>query len=172
MDLLSKSPSIPLFQRGRQCIAVTLVLLSMLIAACSSPPSDSPEDQIRALVAKGEKAAEEKDLATLKELVSDSYKDENGRKPELMKILAMHLLRNASVHLLTRIRSIEFPEPKTAKVTVFVAMAGGGELTNLQDLLQYRADMYRVDFTAADEGRAQWKVTSAAWRPADTSDFE
>lgn len=146
--------------------------LSLLLSACTSAPKESPEDQIRSLIAKGEKAAEEKDLGTLKDLLSDTYKDEEGnRKPEIMKILAFHLMRNASVHLLTRIRAIEFPEPKHAKATVFVAMAGG-KLGSIDDLLRYRADLYRVDFTAADEGRAEWKVTSAKWRPADTNDFE
>ena len=83
-----------------------------MLMACSSAPKESPEDQIRALIAKGEKAAEEKDLGTLKDLVSDSYKDEEGnKKPEIMKILAFHLMQNASVHLLTRVRAIEFPRP-------------------------------------------------------------
>lgn len=154
-------------------LGLSVALLAVLTVACSSRKSESPEDQIRALVAKGEKAAEEKDLATLKDLLSDAYKDEEGnKKPEIMKILAFHLLRNASIHLLTRIRSIEFPEPKNAKATVFVAMAGGGALTNLDDLMRYSADLYRVDFTAADEGSAAWKVTSAKWRPADMNDFE
>lgn len=149
-----------------------MFLLALLLSACTSAPKESPEDQIRALIAKGEKAAEEKDLGTLKDLLSDTYKDEDGnRKSEIMKILAFHLMQNKSVHLLTRIRVIEFPDPKNAKATVFVAMAGG-ELGSIDDLLRYRADLYRVDFTATDEGRAEWKVTSAKWRPADTSDFE
>ena len=145
--------------------------LLFLISACTSS-TESPEDQIRALIKKGEKAAEEKDLGTLKGLVSDTYKDEQGnKKPEIMKILAYHLLRNTSVHLLTRVRAITFPDPKRATATVFVAMAGG-KLGSIDDLLRLRADLYRVDFTAADEGRAEWKVTSAEWRQADTSDFE
>jgi hypothetical protein len=141
------------------------------MSACTAP-TESPEDQIRALIAKGEQAAEDKDLGTLKSLLADTYKDAQGnKKPEIMKILAFHLLRNASVHLLTRVRAIAFPDPKSATATVFVAMAGGA-LGGVDDLLRLRADLYRVDFTAADEGRAEWKVTSAQWRPADTSDFE
>lgn len=152
---------------------VALVLaLAAVVSACSSTPKGTPEDQIRALIANGEKAAEEKDLGTLKNLVSDAYKDEDGnRKPEIMQILAFHLMRNASVHLLTRVRTIEFPELKTAKATVYVGMAGG-KLGSIDDLMRYRADLYRVDFTAANEGQPDWRVTSAKWRPADMSDFE
>lgn len=149
----------------------SLIWLLGPFAACSQP-SPSPEHQIRALIAKGEKAAEEKDLQTLKSLLSETYKDEDGnRKAEVVKILAFHLMRNESIHLLTRIRAIELPDPKHASATVFVAMAGG-KLGSIDDLLRYRADLYRVELTAADEGRADWKVTSATWRPAETSDFE
>ena len=151
------------------CLAASMLLVSM--SACASP-TESPEDQIRALIAKGEQAAEDKDLGTLKGLLSDSYQDEQGnKKPEIMKILAFHLMRNPSVHLLTRVRAIAFPDPKNATATVFVAMAGG-KLGGIDDLLRLRADLYRVDFTAADAGRAEWKVTSAKWRPAELNDFE
>lgn len=150
-------------------LALGLILLT---SACTSAPKESPEDQIRALIAKGEKAAEEKDLGTLKDLLSDTYQDEQGnKKPEIMKILAFHLMRNASVHLLTRVRTIELPAPTNAKATVYVGMAGG-KLESLDDLLRYRADLYRVDFTATAEAPKQWKVTSAKWRPAEMSDFE
>jgi hypothetical protein len=149
-----------------------VLALAFCAFACTPAPTESPEDQIRALIAKGEKAAEEKDLATLKTLLSDTYADEQGnKKPEIMKILAFHLMRNTSVHLLTRVRAIALPEPQRATATVFVGMAGG-KLGSLDDLLRLRADLYRVDFTAADEGRAGWKVTSAKWRPADMRDFD
>lgn len=149
-----------------------LLTFCVLISACSSAPKSTPEDEIRALIAKGEKAAEEKDIDTLKNLISDSYKDEDGnRKPEIMKILAYHLLRNTSVYLLTRVRTIEFPDPNTAKVTVYVGMAGG-KLGSVDDLTRLRADLYRVDFSAAREGQPDWRVTSAKWRPADMSDFD
>jgi hypothetical protein len=149
------------------CATVSLVAWS----GCQST-SESPEDQIRALIAKAEKAAEEKDLGTLKDMIHEGYADKQGnKKPELVKLLAYYLLRTESIHLLTRIRTIEFPEPKQSKTLVFVAMAGGS-LGSIDDLLKMRADLYRVEVSLLDESRGAWKVTSAEWRPAELTDFE
>jgi hypothetical protein len=161
---LGRSPSTAL----RMHLALPLLIA---LCACRSA-SESPEDQIRALIAKGEKAAEEKDLGTLREIIHDGYSDKQGnKKPELIKLLAYHLLRHQSVHLLTRIRTIEFPEPKRSEATVFVGMAAGS-LGSIDDLLKMRADLYRVEVSLLDESSGDWKVASAAWRPAELSDFE
>lgn len=147
--------------------------VGLLIALCGcQSASESPEDQIRALLARGEKAAEEKDLGTLKEIISDSYADKEGnKKADLVKLLAYHLLRHRSVHLLTRVRTIEFPEPKRSEATVFVAMAAGS-LGSIDDLLRMRADLYRVEVSLLEDSPRNWRVTGAAWRPAELSDFE
>jgi hypothetical protein len=114
-------------------IGLVVALAAFCASACSSAPKESPEDQIRALIAKGEKAAEEKDLGTLKDLLSDAYKDEEGnRKAEITKILAYHLMSNASVHLLTTRTRHHVPRSQERKATVFVAMAGG-ELSSIAD---------------------------------------
>src|SRR5262245_39128246 len=146
-------------------------LLAMLAAGCRSAP-DSPEAQIRALIAKAEKAAEEKDLATLKSLVSDRYSDEQRRdKRTVVGTVGYVLLRNKSIHLLTQVRTIEFPAPKQADCVVFVAMAARA-MQGIDELSRLHADIYRVDFSAADEGTANWKVTRAEWRPAGIEDLD
>ena len=97
---------------GRRLGRSLALPLLIAVSACPST-SESPGDQIRALIAKAEKAAEEKDLGTLKDMIHDGYADKQGnKKPELVKLLAYYLLRTESIHLLTRIRTIEFPEPK------------------------------------------------------------
>ena len=147
------------------------VLMALVTFACRSTP-ESPEAQIRALIAKAEKAAEEKDIATLKGLIADGYADAQGnKKTDLVKLLAFHLSRNESIHLLTRIRTIDFPEPQRSATTVFVGMAAGS-LASIDDLLRMRADLYRFDLSLTDEGRGNWKVVGAAWKPAVADDFK
>jgi len=58
----------------------------------------------------------------------------------------MHLLRQRSVHLLTRVVEIGLPRPGEATAQVLVAMAGSP-----------------ID--------GPWRVVSAAWRPAALDDY-
>ena len=149
----------------------TVAAVMLLIAGCQSAPED-PEAQIRALIDKAEKAAEEKDVGTLKSLISESYaggdpKDKRG----LVGLIGYFMLRNSSIHLLTQVSSIEFPQPKQAECTVYVAMAGRA-IGGLGDLSDLRADIYRIEFAAAAEGSPDWRVTRAKWKPAGIEDLE
>lgn len=146
------------------------LLLSAGLGACRSA-DDSPEAQIRSLIARAEKAAEEKDLATLKELISDSYAGrEAENKRMLVRVLGYHLLRNKSIHLFTQIHEIELPQPKRAEATLYVAMAARA-IEGVQQLAGLRAEIYRVDARFADEGEASWKLTYAEWRQAEVQDL-
>ena len=149
-------------------IALAFVLFA---AGCTSAPED-PEAQIRALIEKAEKAAEEKDVGTLKSLISESYTGGDPKdKRALVGMIGYFMLRNSSIHLLTQVSSIEFPEPKHAECTVYVAMAGRA-IGGLGDLSDLRADIYRIEFAAAAEGSPDWRVTRAKWKPAGIEDLE
>jgi len=145
--------------------------LLMLAAACRSAPA-SPEAQVRAVIATAERAAEEKDVQTLKRLVADGYRDDEGnQKADLIRLLAYHLLRNESIHLLTRVRTVEFPAVERATATVFVAMAGR-EIPAADLLAQLRADLYRFDLDIVSAGQGAWTLVRARWRPAVIADFD
>ena len=159
----------------RRCVRAAAALAASLVAAlalggCHSR-SDSPEEQIRALIAKAEKAAEQGDVATLKDIISERYADpERGGKRAVVGVIGYYLLQHRSIHLLTQVHDIEFPEPGHAACTVFVGMAarpiqGVGELGTLH------ADIYRIEFTAMQEKVGDWKVTRADWRPAQLDDL-
>jgi hypothetical protein len=141
-----------------------------LATACRSAPS-SPEAQVRAVVATAERSAEKKDIQTLKRLIADGYRDDEGnRKADLIRLLAYHLLRNESIHLLTRVRTVEFPTAGNAVVSVFVAMAGR-EIPAADLLAQLHADLYRFDLDLVSAGAGAWLLTHARWRPAEIDDF-
>jgi hypothetical protein len=150
--------------------ALLMMLAAASLAACAAEP-DSPEAQVRALLERAEEAAEEKRVGALKQLISEIYSDDHGQDRQAVAgLLTYYFLRNQSVHLLTRVRSIEFPEPARARATVFVAMAGM-PIPGIDELARIRADLYRFDFSLADEASGDWRVTRAAWRRATTDDF-
>jgi len=141
----------------------------VLALACTSEPS-SPEDRVRAVLAALEASAQERDAAAMKEHVSESYSDAQGNdKRAIAQLVAFHLLRNQSVHLLTRVPSVEIAAPGEARAEVLVAMAGT-EIDGPEALVGLRADLYRFDLVFAEEDGA-WRVRSADWRPAAAGDF-
>ena len=146
-----------------------LLIVTLLAGACSSGP-DSPEAQVRALIARGETAAEKKESGVLRQMISEKYADSQGQdKKAVEAILRYYFLRNESIHLLTRIRQISFPRPDVAQVDVMVAMAGQ-PIADAGQLERLRADLHRFEITLADENK-EWKVIRAEWRRAEFSDF-
>src|SRR6201999_2200915 len=86
-----------------------------LFAGCSS--DGSPEQQVRAVIESMELAAEERDVGDLMEHISVSYRDAQGQdRAEASRYARGYFVANQSVHLLTRIESLEFPSPDEARV--------------------------------------------------------
>lgn len=151
--------------------AVVASAIALALVACV-PERDSPEKQIRDLVARGEQAAEKRDTGALAKLISDRYRNDEGQdKRTLLQFVSYLLMRNQSIHLFTRVPSIRFPQARRAEVTAYVATAGR-PIDRADDLFGLSADLYRVDFSAEDEGEGDWKVVAATWRPAEMGDFE
>lgn len=104
------------------CLLVFLIFLPP--EGCTSG-EEGPEARLRRLFKDTERAAEEKDLRALKPFISDRYADAQGYDKEaVLSLLRYHFLRNESIHLLTRISSLNMPEPDTAEAVVLAAMAG------------------------------------------------
>jgi hypothetical protein len=140
-----------------------------IFLACSK--SDSPEDMVREILKRAEVAAEERDVGVFKEIISVNYADKAKHdKKAIVRLLMYYFLRNKSIHLFTRVTTVEFPQSEKANATMFVAMAGR-PITNAEELLLIRADLYRFDIAFADEGDDDWKVVGADWRRAERSDF-
>jgi hypothetical protein len=155
---------------GRALPALVAAIALLAGWGCSSE-AESPEARIRTLLEEMEVAAEQKDLGPLKAVVSEQYSDaQHNDRQAIIGLLTFHFLRNESIHLLTRVAAIEFPEPGRASVRVYVAMAGL-PIPDVDALAQLRADLYRFDFHLGEGGESGWLVTSAAWRPAQAADF-
>jgi hypothetical protein len=148
-------------------ILVILIALCTL-AACRN--TTTPEAQVRATIAKAEAAAESKDIATLRALVSDRYTDDHGQdKRAIEGMLRYYFLRHQSIHLFTQIQSVTLPEQDRASAVVYVGMAAQ-PVASAEELARLRADLYRFEIQFAREDDA-WRVQGAQWRPAELIDF-
>ena len=127
-----------------------------LLTACTDP--GSPEQQVRAVLESMETAAEARDVGDLLEHISANYRDAQGQdRTEAARYARAYFLANQSVHLLTRIESLEFPAPDEARVKLQVGMAGrAGESGVTADLYDFDLALIRED----DE----WKLSYADWR--------
>lgn len=144
--------------------------VTALFTACSRPAA-TPEDQVRAVITAAATAARGKDLGAFKAIISEDYRDAEGRdKKGLKAILAYYFLQHQSVHLLTRVQALTLSSAGRATATIIAAMAGT-ELPEGSLLPSLDAEMYRIDADFALEG-GDWRLTRAAWRPATTDDFE
>jgi hypothetical protein len=140
------------------CTPCSWVALALL-AACSD--RTSPEQQVRAVIESMEAAAEARDVGDLLEHISANYRDAQGQdRAEASRYARGYFFANQSVHLLTRIESLEFPAPDEARVKLQVGMAGRAGEPGTASLT---ADLYDFDLALIREG-GEWKVSYADWR--------
>jgi hypothetical protein len=145
--------------RGGGWVALTACLIAL--GGCGN--RSTPEQQVRAVIATGEAAAEKRDLSALMDLVSSRYEDsQGGSAVELTRRLRGYFIVNQSVHLLTRIESIEFPYQDLARVRLTLGTLG--RQTTAADTIDLAADVHFVQLELHLE-RGEWKVTRAEWHP-------
>ena len=152
----------------RRAAPALLLVLALLGAACAGP--ETPEQEIRAMLARAEAAAEARDVGDVAAFVSAAYRDDAGRDRQAVRgILAYTFMRNPRVHLLTAVPEVSVPSERQASARVLVAMAGH-PIEAAEALAGLRADLYRFDLRLAREDD-EWRVVSAAWERAEPEDF-
>ena len=143
--------------------------IALALAACAR--ESSPEAEIRSFVAQAQAAAEERNVRGLRALIADDYADAQGHDRKAVEnLIRLHVLRNQSIHLFTRVGDITFPEQDRALVSVAAAMAGR-PVPDADALVGLNADLYRFDLELVRQGGNQWRVRQAAWKPARLEDF-
>jgi outer membrane biogenesis lipoprotein LolB len=143
-----------------RCFALWVVM--SLLSACGAP--DSPESQVRKAVAQMETAVEARSTSDVLEWLSDSYQDGyGGTRQDASQYLRGYFIANQSIHLLTRVDSVEFPIPEEARVKLSVGMVGR-EAAGSNDW-NLAAELYDFDVTMKQQD-AGWKVTYVKWQRA------
>jgi hypothetical protein len=139
-------------------LRIAFLIVLAVLAGCSDDAS--PEQQVRAVIDSMEAAAEARDVGDLLEHVSTAYRSADGLdRAEAARYLRGYFVANQSIHLLTRIESLEFPAPDEARVKLQVGMAGRGG----QGAADLSADLYDFDVALVHED-GEWKVSYADWR--------
>jgi len=143
--------------------------LILLLPGCRGERTN-PEAEVRALINGAVMAAENKNMGTLRGLISELYADDQGQDMRAIEgLLRLHFLRNQTLHLHAHIQSVTLPQPDRAQATVLVAMAGT-PIASAQDLPALRADLHRfvIDFVREEKA---WRVRRAAWQRVELGEF-
>jgi hypothetical protein len=148
----------PTFRAGILMLAV----LVTVVAGCGE--SQTPDAIVRAVIAQGEQAAEARDLSAIMDLVAPSFEDgQGGGRDELKQYLRGYLVAHQSIHLLSKVESVEFPYRDLAKVSLTVGTLGREAAA--ATAFDLAADVYDVELELKlDDG--EWRVTRASWRSA------
>jgi hypothetical protein len=149
--------------------ALFLALLALAPAACTKSSHD-PDVLVRAAIAHGAEAAEIRDLGELRTLVSGNYRDEQGHdRDRVLGLARAVLLAHDSVHVVTRVKAVDFPAPKRATATVVAGLAG--RRTARDEIpAGLRVDLYRFELSFVEEAPGTWRVTGARWQPASLAE--
>ena len=140
---------------------IAMAGIATAIVACTD--ASTPEARVRQAIEAIEKAAEARDVGGVTEHLSGQFRDADGRDTkELTQYVRGYFIANQSIHLLTRINSVEFPTTDEARAQITVAMVGReADESNAWNLA---GDVYDFDVTFMREDDA-WKVTYFdAWR--------
>lgn len=140
-------------------LAALLAALALL-DACGS--HDSPEAQVRKVVADLEAAAEARDADDLMQFVAEDFRDAYGQgSAELARYLQGYFIANQSIHLLTRIEALQFTNDDEARLRVTVAMVG--READAAAAWNLAADLHDFDVTLRRQ-HGRWRVSYARWR--------
>jgi len=147
---------------GLRTVCLGTVAIAALLLGCGATPT--PEQEVRAVLAALEAAAEGGQAGDFAELVSASYADPYGHDREKLRtFVAFHVMQSGrGREVIVRVRDVQFPEPERAAVTLAVGLSGAGS--------RLSAEVYAVDMDLAREDDA-WRISWAQWRAAPATDL-
>ena len=138
------------------------VLAALLLAACSSEPDVSPEQQVRDTLEAIEIAVEARSLSGIMEHVSDDYQDHRGQtKKDVARLMQLQIIRNQNITIFTRIKSIDIHDG-IAGVELSSAMASRAIDLSIESN-RLKADTAKFSLVLTKEGN-QWQVQSGSWQ--------
>jgi hypothetical protein len=148
--------------RGYPRHRLAAVALMALALAVGCGRATTPEDEVRAVIVAAERAAEARDVSGVSDLLTDDFRDARGAgRNEARNQLRGYFIANQSVHLVTRVDSVEFPGTDVARVRATVAMAGREQ--DPETAFALSAGAYEFDVTLVRDS-GDWKVSRASWR--------
>ncbi|MCH7882248.1 MAG: hypothetical protein IIB69_11880 [Proteobacteria bacterium] len=153
----------------RKVLIFGMLCITMLFQACSNDEL-SREDQIKLTIESGIKAAENRSISDLAELIDENYLDQKGlNKERLTKLVRLYFFRHKNIYLFTKLDGIEFLADNEALVTLRVAMAGS-VISDPSRLSSLRAKIYQFELELVKKDA--WLLKRAKWQDASLSDMK
>ena len=138
-----------------------IILMLLLLTSCSQTKEDSPEQQIRQVLANIEQGIEDRSLSAVMDNIDDNYNDHQGRtKKDLKRYLQLQILRNQNITIFSKIRSLEVNQ-QLASIELSAASAARGVDLNIETN-RLKADSHRASIVLTETNDG-WKVTSSSW---------
>lgn len=135
----------------------TVALFAFLAQGCGGPAS-APEEELRAWVASGIEAAENKERRKLMGMVAAAYADARGNeRDDIDGMLRVYFLRQNRIALLPKIEDITVYDDTAGKIVMTVGMAGTND-----GVLGFSADAYRFALEL-EKNADEWQLISARW---------
>lgn len=135
----------------------TVAAALTVLVACGEPASE-PEAELRAWVAAGVEAAENKKRRELMSMISPAYADARGKESsDIENMLRVYFLRQHSIALLPKIDEITLYDDTAARVELTMGLAGTND-----GVLGFSADAYRFELELTKDGD-EWQLISARW---------
>ena len=142
--------------RFRSFVAVVCAALVLPLAANCGSSSSTPEDEVRAVLAAAEEAAEARDTSGAMAMVSSEYADDNGfDKARLRDFVRGYFLAHPTLEVLLRIEAVEFAAEDFAKATVTLVVLG--QRTGIDDDSRFAADGERYALDLVRES-SNWRL--------------
>ena len=141
---------------GLTRILFTAALVSV-VSGCGGP-SSVPKEELRAWVANGIEAAQNKERRELMGMVAESYVDARGNeRDDIDGMLRVYFLRQNRIALLPKIEEITVYDDTAGMIVMTVGMAGTND-----GVLGFSADAYRFALELEKEAN-DWQLISARW---------
>jgi len=140
-----------------------LFLAGAVLVGCTKKPL-TDEEVIRGIIDKVARAAEKKDIQSIKKTISKSYHDSHGNDYDAINgFLLAHFFRSEKVGVTLTV-SEAFVEGEKAKshTEAFLTRVQAG--SGVGGYLARDADYYRFDLVWQKE-EGEWKLLSASWGP-------
>ena len=131
-------------------IIPTSIVATLALVACSR---GSDENQVRDVISRAEKAAEDRDASDVLAFVADDYTDKSGTdKAQLRDFLRGYFLVHPKLKVIVNIDSLEFPAAGLAKARIAVASVPLDQISS--------GDAVTLDVEFRKQGN-DWRVSRA-----------
>jgi hypothetical protein len=136
-------------------------LAPLLISACGA---GNPENEIRALLAAAEQAAEDRDVGFFDDALGAAYRDTRGNdRDAVVRSIRGYFIANQRIEMLSRVDEVVLEGEDAARAVVYAGMAGQRAGAALVGGVE--ADLYRFELELVNEDGA-WRIIGADYRRA------